>query len=544
VLLVLDGVEPLQHGLGAQQGELKDLGLRALLRRFAAMPPAGAHGLVVLTSRLAVKDIARWKDSAAAVLDVEKLSDEAGAALLRDNGVWGTDTELRTAARAFGGHPLALSLLASFLKETQHGDVRRRDHIRELLDDPENPRHDQARRVMESYEKEWFVNQPMALAVMHLIGLFDRPASGDCLAALRREPVIQGLTEAIIDRDEIQWQRAIARLREVRLLAELKDQAALDTLDAHPLVREWFGHRLEEANPEAWRAAHGRLYEHLRDTTREGKTPTLEDLAPLYQAIPHGCRAGRHQEALDAVYADRICRPQADGMREDLSTKKPTKQLQFFSIEKLGAVGSDLSAISWFFEKPYEAPVATLTAADQAFVLRDSAYCLRAQGRYDEALWAGRAALRIAEESKNWYYAAISALYVSDAELLAGNVAGAIATAEKYVHYADRTTKKAKSKSLSSRSLRSRTTLADALYAAGRRKRAERLFKFVEERRKDPLPFSGQICRYLDLPQMKDALVDLRDRARQALKSPKSNNSLFGIATDMLILGRPSRPGA
>src|SRR5258708_21516030 len=49
VLLVLDGCEPLQHGLGTQQGELKDLGLRALLRRFAAMPPAEAHGLAVIT---------------------------------------------------------------------------------------------------------------------------------------------------------------------------------------------------------------------------------------------------------------------------------------------------------------------------------------------------------------------------------------------------------------------------------------------------------------------------------------------------------------
>src|SRR5215831_16183328 len=152
VLLVLDGVEPLQHGLDRQQGELKDLGLRALLRRFAAMPPAEAHGLVVVTSRLPVKDIARWKDGAAPVLDVEELSEEAGAALLRDNGVWGTDADLRAAGRAFGGHPLALGLHASFLTETQRGDVRRRDHIRELLDDPENPRHDQARRVMESYE--------------------------------------------------------------------------------------------------------------------------------------------------------------------------------------------------------------------------------------------------------------------------------------------------------------------------------------------------------------------------------------------------------
>ena len=139
VLLVLDGVEPLQHGLDRQHGELKDAGLRALLRRFAATPPGQAHGLIVLTSRLAVKDIARWQNGAAPVVDVEQLSDEAGAALLRDNGVWGTDEELKAAAHDFGGHPLALGLLASFLKETQTGDVRRRDHIRAFFADPGQP---------------------------------------------------------------------------------------------------------------------------------------------------------------------------------------------------------------------------------------------------------------------------------------------------------------------------------------------------------------------------------------------------------------------
>ena len=54
VLLVLDGVEPLQHGPGPQAGQLKDQGLRALLRRFAAAPPRADHSLIVLTSRVAV----------------------------------------------------------------------------------------------------------------------------------------------------------------------------------------------------------------------------------------------------------------------------------------------------------------------------------------------------------------------------------------------------------------------------------------------------------------------------------------------------------
>ena len=43
----------------------------------------------------------------------------AGAELLRDNDVWGVDRDLKAAAHDFGGHPLALTLLASLLKETQ-----------------------------------------------------------------------------------------------------------------------------------------------------------------------------------------------------------------------------------------------------------------------------------------------------------------------------------------------------------------------------------------------------------------------------------------
>jgi hypothetical protein len=81
VLLVLDGVEPLQHGPGPQPSQLKDQGLRALLRRFAAAPPQADHSLIVLTSRVAVGDIQRFKDGAAPVVDVERLSDKAGAEL-------------------------------------------------------------------------------------------------------------------------------------------------------------------------------------------------------------------------------------------------------------------------------------------------------------------------------------------------------------------------------------------------------------------------------------------------------------------------------
>ena len=460
VLLLLDGVEPLQHGPGSQTGQLKDLGLRALLRRFAAKPPGDPHGLIVITSRLAVADLARWKDSAAPVLDVEKLSDEAGAALLRDNGVWGTDKELQAAAHDFAGHPLALGLLASFLKETQFGDVRRRDHIRAFFADADNPRHDHAKRVMDSYEKEWLADQPVLLAIMHMVGLFDRPATADCLKALRKKPAIAGLTDAIVGLSEDEWNRAVARLREVRLLSpqdhgpvkaekppfipakagiqsdrsglgprlrgDERSSVAPDALDAHPLVREWFGESLRKKNETAWRAAHSRLYDHLRRTTKEGNRPTLEQLAPLYQAIAHGCRAGRYQEALDEVYTDRIYRRRPDG------------KLEVYAVKKLGALGSNLAAITWFFEKPYETPVETLEKADRSWVLAVAAFCLRAQGRFAEAVATTTVGLSREEAAEDWLNAAISASNLSQAELVVGEVPSAVATAERAVAHADR----------------------------------------------------------------------------------------------------------
>ena len=55
---------------------------------------------------------------------------------------------------------------------------------------------------MESYEKEWLASQPVLLAILYCVGLFDRPASGDCLKALRAKPAIRGLTDGLVGLSE------------------------------------------------------------------------------------------------------------------------------------------------------------------------------------------------------------------------------------------------------------------------------------------------------------------------------------------------------
>lgn len=523
ILLVLDGLEPLQHGPGPQEGQLKDQALRALLRRVATVSSNRRRGLIVVTSRLAVKDIDRWRDNAAPVVDIEQLSDEAGAALLSDSGVQGTYRELVTAAHEFGGHPLGLALLATFLVEKYSGDIRRRDHIRAFFGDAENPRHDHAKRVMESYEAEWLADQPVMRAIMNMVGLFDRPATDDCLRALGKEPVIIGLTDSIVGLDEGRWQRAVNRLREVHLLAPA-DPSMPGALDAHPLVREWFGERLKEKSEKAWREAHGRLYEHLRDTTHEGSEPTLEDLSPLYQAIAHGCRAGRHEETLDEIYKDRICRRESGG------------KVAFHSMKKLGALGSDLAAMAWFFDDPYAMPSTNIGSAERSWVLGMAAFALRAQGRFDEALLALLATMRMEEHRKNWSNAAIAACNLSETQLLVGEIVAAIASAARSVDLADRGGDEFDM-------MDHRTLHAAALHAAGQDEKASHLFADAQQRQhardpEHPLLHSVAGYREWDLLMTQGNFAVVRERASRALEWSRSVLSLLTVALNTLAIGR------
>ena len=251
----------------------------------------------------------------------------------------------------------------------------------------------------------------------------------------------------------------------MRLLAPI-DPSDPDALDAHPLVREWFGDRLKATNEAAWKAAHSRLYDHLRRTTHEGTSPTLADLAPLYQAVTHGCQAGRQQTALDEVYINRICRHRRDGA------------IEFYAGKKLGAIGSDLAAISWFFDQPFETPAPTLSKPAQRWVLSEASYGLRAQGRLQEALRAMHESSDCLEEEQDWESAPISASNLSETELLLGQVSSAVAIAETSITLADRT-------SNTYLMVSRRTTYADALNAAGEWEKAAGVFEEAERRQRN-----------------------------------------------------------
>ena len=280
-LLILDGLEPLQNPPGAQEGRLRDPSLQALLKELAAFNT----GLCVITTRLPIADIADHERTSAPRRDLEQLSSDAGAKVLRALGVKGGEAELRSASDDFNGHCLALTLLGGYLTDAYNGEIRYRKEVSErLAHDVRQGVH--ARKVMESYQT-WFGEGP-ELAVLRMLGLFDRPADEKVLGVLLKSPAIPGLTESLTDLSPSEWRTFLARLRRARLLTgeDLHNPGHLDT---HPLVREYFGEQLRSQRTEAWKECNRRLFNYYR-TLAPQLPNSFREMEPLFLAVICGCK--------------------------------------------------------------------------------------------------------------------------------------------------------------------------------------------------------------------------------------------------------------
>lgn len=225
-------------------------------------------GLCLITTRIVAADLETLSGDKVRTKALKHLSPQAGATLLAACGAKGTEEDLENASREYKGHGLSLTLLGGYIRKKHKGDIRQRTRIPLLDGEP-------AQRMMGIYER-WFAGKP-EIAILRMLGLFDRPAGKDEIAALRAKPLIPGLT------------------------------LFLEGLDAHPIVRDYCAAMLRRRHPEAWREGHRRLYEHLEAFAKEFPE-TIEEMAPLYAAVVHGCLAGKTREAELEVHRKRIRR--------------------------------------------------------------------------------------------------------------------------------------------------------------------------------------------------------------------------------------------
>ena len=521
-LIILDGLEPLQQPPGhPQAGRLLDPDLNDLLRALAQLNP----GLCIITSRQALTDIDGLRRKVYVSIDLDDLPIEVAVQLLRQFDIKGADNELASACETFHRHALCITLLGRFLCDAHGGDVRRIDHIRDLkrADDLTRPeRHRSAWKILESYEAWLSTAQldgnPKTLAVLRLTGLFDRTATPDCLQALRNIKLpsffqrwfnskAQQINEvfcSITTLSNDEWNILLRRLERADLIKLRKlsyqDAATSDqiwAIDAHPLMREYFAKKLKQTHPEAFKAAHSLLFDHLctsaptitqvDDAGRFAMAfgvdpgshdPSLHDLQPLHQAVVHGCAAERKSESY-RVYYERIWRGNG------------------FSYSVLRSNDADLGALAAFFETPW---TQVATSLNSAWLLNAVSLHLKALGRIEESWKAIETATSRLVSDEKWQGAVDCMNHATRLTTILGCMESGVCLGRRAIELSDLLNSNLDSAKDSihfhdlqqnaKRRRLSRTALADVLHHAG--SRAEALSLFAEAERMENAAFGRQ----------------------------------------------------
>lgn len=543
-LLLLDGLEPLQMPpTSSKRGWVKDAGIEALLTYW------DSPSLCLITSRYALDDrfTAHLEE-----IDLPALPLSAAVVLLRSLGIIGLDKELQDAANELRCHALALRILGLYLKEAHGGDIAKRDLVDWQTADEEE-RHGHAFRAIRAYAR-WLETDEKygkpALAILHMLSLFDKPASRASIECLLQGEPIAGVTEALFNTTQkgrikihtplppATLQTLLSRLEQAKLISLGKDQHdGWHSLDAHPLLREYFASELQTRCQQGWRQAHQRLFEYLCTSTPDQVQPTLEDLLPLYQAVMHGCAAGKYEKALDEVYDKRILRGAA-----------------FYSSKKLGAYAHDLAAIAHFFAPGWRdlqaGAIAQISAGDQAWLFSQAAFRLRALGRLPETLPLMEAVVAMYVQQENWKPAANTANNLSETQALLGHLPTALASARQALGYAEQSQD-------AFMQIASRSNFAWHSFLSGDSARAVRLMQEAERLQAEddpeyPLLYSlrgFQYCEILLAQQSSAAAV--AKRAQQTLAWAQEHLGLLDQGQDhhtlakcQLLLARAAQPDA
>lgn len=533
-LLILDGLEPFQRS-GTDAGALMDEALKGLLTSLAER---NSSGLCVITTRVAVADLSRFENRTVVRHDLSQLSEAAGVRLLKALGVLGADSEFRAAVKEFNGHAFALNLLGNYLrKATPDRDIRRWREVKLLNEDKHRGNH--ARAMLRAYEN-WLRADSREIAVLRLLGLFDREADEPSLAALRSPPAIPGLTEHLValSDDDDEWHRLLSFLEDIRLITrkdetEASSGSGQGTISSHPLLREYFAAQLEETNPDAWRTAHSRLFDCLRASTVE-HPDTIPEMNPLFHAVAHGCRAGRCKDAWQEVYWPRISRKSDQ-----------------FSVMELSAWTSDLAALRHFYtDAKWKCIAAELDAGDRACLRASTSYDLRAVGQIEEAIPLMRQALADHRALQNWWPASDAAGNLSELLVLHGDLeearkaaAESITLSEQSIPVVESTgtdSEKADAKKSHAFNIES---LADALHHLGRLDEAEEEFQRAEKKFMEY--FGADLClsgirgyHFADLLLDRGRHEEVRERSVKWEKFDRDAKRPHGVGLAMLARAR------
>lgn len=537
-LVILENIDALQYHDGDQQGRLKDPGLKALLHTIYHQQMTGVT--VILTTTLLVKECEHWNAAAVKQITLSALTQEAGAQVLVACGVRGTWDELKSTSGDFDGHPLALTLLGGYLRFIHRGDIRKLDLNPSLTKNPRADRH--VRRVVDAFTI--WLQRRLELDILIMLGQSDLVFAADALtartqpgilAAFLRAPAIKGFTEHAHVCSEDDWQAALHHLQQLRLITsktifddpisgaepQEPDQAASHrVIDCHPLIRVYFAEQFRQRLPGSWREVQNRLYEFYVQPADQNPPEAFQTIKPLLAAVRYGCQAGKAEQVFEDIYWRRIHRETED-----------------FCAQTLGAPGTDLVALSYFFTPQWT--FADDYISDEMLVCLLDAAALRLEeaGRLREAIELVKQGIVFWNRRANWEKAAEYAARLSRLLLPSGEVEQAVIHARLAWQLAEQHQDLA-------RSLPMRIRLIRALHLSGSLQEMELLCQETQvmyaQQILDKLapgePFTDVACCDLLLHERK--YQDVQDRITRRIEGIDGTCTPLDIAVGNLLSGK------
>ena len=521
-ILILDGLEPLQHRANILDGEIKDTGILAFIDELFYYGLKVKQSLILISSRQPLKELEQWNQEKYVNLDLKTLNKKEGAILLKKLGVKGTtegleQEELEQTSEEWGGHALSLILLGKLLKTYFNGKIKYRDQLPKLWEEEKLGNHTQ--KILQYYGNVWQENSPEQ-TFLYLLGLFDRP-----MGLLEKEHLIDyaDIANPLKKLNKDQWNELEQKLENAGLLIKSNAISRMEW-DCHPLIREYAGEQFKKHHFSLFQQAHLILFEFYQQLPKKHHPDTSEELTPLYRAVIHGCLAGEYKKVLYEVYVERILR----GANES------------YSLYKLGLYREDLSALAAFFPQNWSQPVQqSLSEADQAWLLAQASFCLMSLGRIAEAIQSIQATMNIYIKIKDWKGASITARSLVDSMLPLGQLTEATTAAQQAFDYAQQ------SEDLFEQ-VKSYVYLAAVLHCVGKLEESKQNFEQAEQLQKEynsnmPQLYSTWGFQYfallLDQATNTNEIEMVLKRGEYSLKL-KTTTPLLDLSLNSLTLAR------
>ena len=396
VLLVLDGVQHLQHAYGPGFGQFSDPALALFARELAMENP----GLCVLTSRLGSADLKLIGGPRAISIELCGLDPESASELLESFGAYGDAGLMRHAVAMHEGLPLTLGFLGKHLEVVRDGNLAHYMELAPLLE--ECGEAETAARLAGEYLSG--LPRPGQHMFFYLLSLYQRPASlREILKVCRGKP-IAGFTREILSLTHTELRYGIFALEKAGIVRVWRKRQglrlALQGFAGAAIMLEF-----RRRHPGFWKTGNRLLFARLQDR-KTGAGESARGREMRYLAVLHGIRAARWDDAFRLYFRE---------LREGRFDPPPESFRHF-----------DQACLRAFFADPWSRVDAGLGCEASAIDLRScAAFKLAESGDAGEMIALSRLCLKWYLAHERWDKATALSRLLLDRLVVAGRAGDA-----------------------------------------------------------------------------------------------------------------------